>query len=151
MELTCPVVGMFEERKSAETAVDALWHAGFRHDQVGYLIPGRGVTQAQTGAAHVQPRARRPQRFRLSELQNCRERAKADHEHRAQAHCQAQRLRFKRQRQILFRDELGHDEVSRARTKQEHALAVKPVVKIALPSRFILPDTADQQRGRVQG
>jgi hypothetical protein len=43
-----PVVAVFETHGQAESAIDALWHEGFRHDQIGILIPGEGVAEATT-------------------------------------------------------------------------------------------------------
>jgi hypothetical protein len=59
MHTEAPVVGIFEQRRSAETAVDELWHAGFAHDQVGYLIPGQGVVEAHTATEDVEEKAAR--------------------------------------------------------------------------------------------
>src|SRR4051812_22216014 len=41
------VVAVFPTRGQAEGAIDELWHAGFRHDQVGVITPG-GVQEATT-------------------------------------------------------------------------------------------------------
>jgi hypothetical protein len=42
------VIGVFDERSQVESAIDKLWHAGFTREQVGILIPGEGVVQAET-------------------------------------------------------------------------------------------------------
>jgi hypothetical protein len=44
----CPVTAVFADRGKAESAIDNLWHAGFRHDQIGILAPGGPVTEATT-------------------------------------------------------------------------------------------------------
>lgn len=45
---TSLVTAIFENRGKAESAIDNLWHAGFRHDQVGILMPGGRVAEATT-------------------------------------------------------------------------------------------------------
>jgi hypothetical protein len=42
------VVAVFEDRGHAEAAVDELWHAGFRHEQIGFVTPGGDVQEATT-------------------------------------------------------------------------------------------------------
>ncbi len=42
------VIAVFDQRAQAESAIDDLWHAGFRHDQIGIASPGQPVTEAQT-------------------------------------------------------------------------------------------------------
>ena len=51
------VVGIFERREQAEVAVDALWHAGFGHDQVGLAAPGQRETPARTAIGEVESSA----------------------------------------------------------------------------------------------
>lgn len=43
-----PVVAVFPNRGHAEGAIDELWHQGFRHDQIGILVPGEEEREAQT-------------------------------------------------------------------------------------------------------
>lgn len=43
-----PVIAVFPDRRNAEGAIDELWHRGFRHDQIGILMPGQGEQEAQT-------------------------------------------------------------------------------------------------------
>ncbi len=57
MDSNDPVVGFFSNRRTAETAVHELWHAGFAHDRVGYLIPGRGVVEAHTATEDMEEKA----------------------------------------------------------------------------------------------
>jgi len=42
------VTAIFADRGKAESAIDNLWHAGFRHDQIGILMPGGRVAEATT-------------------------------------------------------------------------------------------------------
>src|SRR5712691_5867092 len=42
------VVAVFDDRAQAESAIDDLWHTGFRHDQIGIASPGGRLTEAQT-------------------------------------------------------------------------------------------------------
>jgi hypothetical protein len=42
------VVAVFEDRGHAEAAIDELWHAGFRHDQIGIATPGGHMSEATT-------------------------------------------------------------------------------------------------------
>ena len=39
------VVAVFDERGQAESAIDKLWHAGFRHDQNLYRFRRSSVAQ----------------------------------------------------------------------------------------------------------
>jgi hypothetical protein len=43
-----PIIAIFDDRGKAQGAIDDLWHAGFRHDQIGILTPGQGVRVAET-------------------------------------------------------------------------------------------------------
>ena len=43
-----PFVAVFPDRGHAEGAIDELWHRGFRHDQIGFLVPGHGELEART-------------------------------------------------------------------------------------------------------
>lgn len=57
-EITFPtVVAVFDRREQAEVAIDGLWHAGFKHDQIGILVPGQGVREAQTPTGKVEDNA----------------------------------------------------------------------------------------------
>jgi hypothetical protein len=51
------VVAAFDQRGQAEVALDKLWHAGFPHDHIGILIPGKGEVEAQTPEGRVEDRA----------------------------------------------------------------------------------------------
>ena len=52
------VAAVFDNRGKAESAIDNLWHAGFRHDQIGILTPGRGVTEATTATEKTEENGR---------------------------------------------------------------------------------------------
>src|SRR5262245_11416252 len=39
------LVAAFDDRDQAELAVDAIEHAGFKHDEIGYAIRGRDAVQ----------------------------------------------------------------------------------------------------------
>jgi hypothetical protein len=47
----------FDNRGKAESAIDNLWHAGFRHDQVGILMPGGRATEATTATEGTEEKA----------------------------------------------------------------------------------------------
>src|SRR5437588_10571846 len=51
------VAAVFEDRRHAEAAIDELWHAGFRHDQVGVLMPGGNVKEATTSTEKIEDNA----------------------------------------------------------------------------------------------
>ena len=42
------VAAVFNNRGKAEAAIDNLWHAGFRHDQIGIVTPSGRVAEATT-------------------------------------------------------------------------------------------------------
>jgi hypothetical protein len=48
------VITVYSRRGKAEAAVDELWHAGFRKDQIGFLFPGKGWRQATTGTEELE-------------------------------------------------------------------------------------------------
>ena len=54
-----PLVAVFDDRGHAEGAIDELWHRGFRHDQIGILVPGQGEQVAQTRTGPVEDNAAR--------------------------------------------------------------------------------------------
>jgi hypothetical protein len=51
------VVGVFLHRGNAETAIDKLWHAGFRHDQIGMAAPGKPLHEADTPTGELEEHA----------------------------------------------------------------------------------------------
>lgn len=51
------VTAVFDHRGQAESAIHNLWHAGFRHDQVGILTPGGQVTEATTATEEIEENA----------------------------------------------------------------------------------------------
>lgn len=51
------VVGFFSTKAQAESATDELWHAGFRHDQIGMAVPGGQLREATTGSAPMEEKA----------------------------------------------------------------------------------------------
>ncbi len=51
------VTAVFENRGQAESAIDNLWHAGFRHDQIGVVMPGGQVTEATTATEKTEENA----------------------------------------------------------------------------------------------
>src|SRR5260370_42067547 len=51
------VTAVFDNRGQAESAIDNLWHAGFRHDQVGILMPGGQGTEATTATEETEENA----------------------------------------------------------------------------------------------
>ena len=51
------VTAVFDNRGQAESAIDNLWHAGFRHDQVGILMPGGQVAEATTATEETEENA----------------------------------------------------------------------------------------------
>ena len=51
------LVAAFETRGQAETAIDDLWHAGFRQDQVGMATPGSPVRDATTPTGNMEKSA----------------------------------------------------------------------------------------------
>jgi hypothetical protein len=53
----CPVVAVFEDRGRAESAIDELWHAGFRHEQIGLAAPGQELAEATTPVGRAEERA----------------------------------------------------------------------------------------------
>jgi hypothetical protein len=50
------MVATFPTRAQAEAAVDELWHNGFRENQVGYVVPGKGVVEADTRTGGLERR-----------------------------------------------------------------------------------------------
>src|SRR5437764_13767282 len=42
------IVAVFDDGKQAEVALDKLWHANFRPDQIGIVMPGKGVAEPKT-------------------------------------------------------------------------------------------------------
>jgi hypothetical protein len=44
------VVGVFNDRTQADRAIDALYNAGFRSDQIGVVMRDQGGASVQTGA-----------------------------------------------------------------------------------------------------
>jgi hypothetical protein len=51
------VTAVFDTRGKAESAIDNLWHAGFRHDQIGILTPGGHVAEATTSTEKTEEKA----------------------------------------------------------------------------------------------
>jgi hypothetical protein len=51
------VAATFATRAQAEAAVDALWHAGFREDEIGMAAPGRGLVEADTSTGPLERKA----------------------------------------------------------------------------------------------
>jgi hypothetical protein len=51
------VTAVFDNRGQAESAIDNLWHAGFRRDQIGIAIPGGQVMEATTAEAKTEENA----------------------------------------------------------------------------------------------
>jgi hypothetical protein len=51
------VTAVFDDRGKAESAIDNLWHAGFRHDQIGILTPGGSVAEATTATEKTEENA----------------------------------------------------------------------------------------------
>jgi hypothetical protein len=51
------VTAVFDDRGKAESAIDNLWHAGFRHDQVGVLMPSGRVAEATTATEKTEENA----------------------------------------------------------------------------------------------
>ena len=52
-----PVVAVFPNRGAAEGAIDELWHAGFRHNQIGMATPDEPLHEAQTPIGFAEDRA----------------------------------------------------------------------------------------------
>src|SRR5437870_5239511 len=52
-----PIVAVFEDRGRAESAIDGLWHAGFRHDQIGLAAPGEELAEATTSIGRAEDKA----------------------------------------------------------------------------------------------
>jgi hypothetical protein len=52
-----PIIAVFADRGRAESAIDDLWHARFRHDQIGIATPGHGVTEATTPIGRAEDKA----------------------------------------------------------------------------------------------
>jgi outer membrane lipoprotein SlyB len=50
------IVAVFSTRGRAESAIHQLWHAGFSKHQIGILIPGEGIRQAETQTEAVEDR-----------------------------------------------------------------------------------------------
>src|SRR5579883_2098380 len=48
------IVAVFEQGTRAEVALDKLWHAGFQHDHIGIVLPGKGLVEAQTPTGAVE-------------------------------------------------------------------------------------------------
>lgn len=51
------VTAVFDNRGQAEAAIDNLWHAGFRHDQIGIVMPSGRVTEATTATESTEENA----------------------------------------------------------------------------------------------
>jgi hypothetical protein len=51
------VAAVFGNRGKAESAIDNLWHAGFRHDQIGILMPGGQLAPATTATEKTEENA----------------------------------------------------------------------------------------------
>jgi hypothetical protein len=51
------VVGVFPDRGWAERAIDELHHHGFTRQQIGVVMPGRGVVEAHTGTEVLEDNA----------------------------------------------------------------------------------------------
>ena len=51
------IVAVFDDRGRAESAIDALLHDGFQHDQVGTLSPAGDLTEADTPTERSEERA----------------------------------------------------------------------------------------------
>ena len=51
------VTAVFDNRGQAESAIDNLWHAGFRHDQIGIVMPGGQVAEATTATEATEENA----------------------------------------------------------------------------------------------
>lgn len=43
-----PVAAVFNQRGQVETAIDELLHTGFLQDQIGMVLPGQGMIEAET-------------------------------------------------------------------------------------------------------
>lgn len=52
------ILAVFDEGGQAEVALDRLWHAGFRREQIGIVKPGR-IDEAKTPAGEVEHAAAR--------------------------------------------------------------------------------------------
>jgi hypothetical protein len=48
------LVAVFDTRGQAEGAIDALWHAGFREDQIGIAAPGMPTKEATTPTGELE-------------------------------------------------------------------------------------------------
>ena len=48
------IATVFETRGQAEGAIDALWHAGFKRDQIGMAAPGMPTEQATTATGDME-------------------------------------------------------------------------------------------------
>src|SRR5437016_708065 len=51
---TGTLVAVFDTRGQAEAAIDDLWHAGFREDQIGIAAPGGAPRQASTTTGEIE-------------------------------------------------------------------------------------------------
>jgi hypothetical protein len=56
-EQSTTVTAVFDDRGKAESAIDNLWHAGFRHDQIGILTPSGQVAEATTATEKTEENA----------------------------------------------------------------------------------------------
>jgi hypothetical protein len=54
---TTPVVAVFPDRRLAEAAVDALWHEGIHHNDIGIVLPGHHLAEATTPTGDVEETA----------------------------------------------------------------------------------------------
>lgn len=52
--LRTTVVAAFDDHGKAESAIDELWHAGFSHEEVGFVVPGHRVVEAQTPMGRIE-------------------------------------------------------------------------------------------------
>jgi hypothetical protein len=52
-----PVVAVFQDRSSADSAIDELWHAGFPREHIGILVPGEGMSPAHTAMEPLEDKA----------------------------------------------------------------------------------------------
>lgn len=53
------LIATFASRAQAEAAIDALWHNGFREDQVGIVMPGKGLVEADTSTGSLERKGAR--------------------------------------------------------------------------------------------
>jgi hypothetical protein len=49
-----PIFAVFDNRGKAESAIDELWHAGFRQNQIGIAAPGERLHEADTATGPLE-------------------------------------------------------------------------------------------------